>query len=35
MDLLPECADLTDNDGDGWIDLLDPGCLDVFDLSEG
>jgi hypothetical protein len=31
---LPECADLQDNDGDGFIDLLDPGCLDVFDLSE-
>jgi hypothetical protein len=32
--LLPECADLNDNDGDGLIDLLDPGCLDVLDLSE-
>ncbi len=31
---LPECADLQDNDGDGFIDLLDLDCLDVFDLSE-
>ena len=31
---LPECADLQDNDGDGFIDLLDVDCLDVFDLSE-
>lgn len=31
---LPECADGRDNDGDGFIDLLDLDCLDVFDLSE-
>ena len=31
---LAECADLQDNDGDGFIDLLDVDCLDVFDLSE-
>ncbi len=32
--LLPECADLVDNDGDGAIDLLDLGCLDSLDLTE-
>jgi hypothetical protein len=35
IDLLPECADFTDNDGDGWIDLADPDCFSVLDLSEG
>jgi hypothetical protein len=25
-DVLPQCADLTDNDGDGTVDLADPGC---------
>lgn len=30
-----ECADGIDNDGDGLADLLDPGCLDRADFSEG
>jgi len=30
----PECGDSKDNDGDGWIDLADPDCLDLFDKSE-
>ena len=24
--VLPQCADLCDNDGDGLVDLGDPGC---------
>jgi DNA-directed RNA polymerase specialized sigma24 family protein len=32
--ILPECADLQDNDGDGFIDLLDLGCLNGLDLTE-
>ncbi|MFP6639130.1 MAG: metallophosphoesterase, partial [Myxococcota bacterium] len=28
------CDDGIDNDGDGLIDLLDPGCVDSSDLSE-
>jgi DNA-directed RNA polymerase specialized sigma24 family protein len=32
--LLPECADLQDNDGDGFVDLLDLGCLNDLDLTE-
>jgi hypothetical protein len=32
--LLPECADFIDNDHDGLIDLLDPGCLNSLDLTE-
>jgi DNA-directed RNA polymerase specialized sigma24 family protein len=32
--ILPECADGEDNDGDGLVDLLDPGCLDDLDLTE-
>jgi len=31
---LPECADGVDNDTDGFTDLFDLDCLDVFDLSE-
>ena len=31
---LAECADGQDNDGDGFVDLLDLDCLDIFDLSE-
>ncbi|CAN5450900.1 hypothetical protein BH20ACT15_BH20ACT15_07280 [soil metagenome] len=31
---LPECADLTDNDGDGATDLADPGCSGPLDTSE-
>ncbi len=30
----PECADLTDNDGDGLVDLGDPGCSSAVDTSE-
>lgn len=30
-----QCADGKDNDGDGLIDLTDPGCLDRADHSEG
>ena len=26
MDPASQCNDSTDNDGDGWIDLDDPGC---------
>ncbi|MGH2923086.1 MAG: lytic transglycosylase domain-containing protein, partial [Solirubrobacterales bacterium] len=32
--LLPQCADLTDNDGDGTTDLHDPGCSGPLDTSE-
>jgi hypothetical protein len=34
---LPEpaaCADGVDNDGDGLVDLMDPGCLDNKDADE-
>jgi hypothetical protein len=31
---LPECADLTDNDGDGLVDLRDPGCSSSLDNDE-
>ena len=31
---LPECADLTDNDGDGKVDLVDPGCNGPLDTTE-
>jgi hypothetical protein len=31
---LAECADGADNDGDGAIDLADPGCSDADDDSE-
>ena len=30
----PQCDDAIDNDGDGLIDLLDPGCEDIFDDDE-
>lgn len=23
---VPQCSDIIDNDGDGWIDIADPGC---------
>jgi hypothetical protein len=28
------CNDSLDNDGDGFVDLVDPGCNDMGDLSE-
>jgi murein DD-endopeptidase MepM/ murein hydrolase activator NlpD len=31
---LPACSDLTDNDGDGQIDLTDPGCSGPLDGDE-
>ncbi len=30
----PACSDGMDNDGDGKIDLADPGCLDIIDDDE-
>ena len=33
-DVLPQCADLSDNDGDGLIDLKDPGCTSPVDNDE-
>jgi hypothetical protein len=30
----PSCSDGLDNDGDGWIDLQDPGCEDDPETSE-
>src|SRR5262249_32688183 len=32
--LLPQCADLTDNDGDGLVALADPDCSGPLDTSE-
>ncbi len=32
---LPQCADLTDNDGDGKVDLADPDCSGPLDTTEG
>jgi hypothetical protein len=32
--VLPQCADTNDNDGDGAIDLLDPGCTGPLDNDE-
>jgi hypothetical protein len=32
--VLPECADGLDNDGDGFIDMADPGCTAADDTSE-
>lgn len=29
-----QCEDTIDNDGDGWIDLIDPGCTDSDDNDE-
>jgi hypothetical protein len=34
LDRVPDCQDRTDNDGDGEIDAVDPGCDDVADDSE-
>lgn len=32
--LIPACSDYADNDGDGLIDLDDPGCADADDNDE-
>jgi Transglycosylase SLT domain len=32
--VLPECSDLSDNDGDGLTDMSDPGCSSPLDTSE-
>jgi hypothetical protein len=32
--VLPQCADLSDNDGDGAVDLADPGCTGPVDTDE-
>src|SRR5688572_11404780 len=32
--ILPACADLSDNDGDGLYDLGDPGCSGALDSDE-
>jgi hypothetical protein len=32
--ILPQCADLSDNDGDGAVDLADPGCSGPLDTDE-
>ncbi|MFN2612877.1 MAG: lytic murein transglycosylase [Solirubrobacterales bacterium] len=32
--VLPVCADLADNDGDGLVDLNDPGCSGPLDADE-
>ncbi|MGH2983811.1 MAG: lytic murein transglycosylase [Solirubrobacterales bacterium] len=31
---LPQCSNLNDDDGDGLVDLGDPGCSDPLDTSE-
>ncbi len=31
---LPECSDGLDNDGDGWVDMDDPGCSSPDDDDE-
>jgi hypothetical protein len=31
---LAQCADSVDNDGDGLVDLADPGCVDAADNDE-
>jgi hypothetical protein len=33
-ELEPECIDGTDNDGDGFVDLDDPGCANSSDIDE-
>jgi hypothetical protein len=33
-DFGPACSDGLDNDGDGLVDLVDPGCADPDDVSE-
>src|SRR3954449_353767 len=32
--VLPQCANLNDDDGDGLVDLGDPGCSSALDTSE-
>lgn len=32
--VLPQCADTHDNDGDGSVDMLDPGCSGPLDSNE-
>ncbi|HEX3563000.1 MAG TPA: lytic murein transglycosylase, partial [Solirubrobacterales bacterium] len=32
--VLPQCANLSDDDGDGLVDLADPGCSGPLDNSE-
>src|SRR5262249_14972092 len=32
--VVPECADLVDNDNDGRVDLADPGCSSPADNDE-
>jgi hypothetical protein len=32
--VITACADGVDNDGDGWVDLSDPGCADAADVDE-
>ena len=32
--VLPQCADLSDNDADGLVDLADPGCSSPVDTDE-
>src|SRR5918996_4853467 len=32
--VLPQCVDLSDNDGDGAVDLADPGCSGPLDTDE-
>jgi Transglycosylase SLT domain len=34
QEVLPQCADLSDNDGDGLVDGGDPGCSGALDTSE-
>lgn len=34
VELGPGCGDGLDNDGDGLVDLADPGCDDAADISE-
>ena len=34
QDAVPHCADGKDNDGDGLIDMADPGCNGKWDTSE-
>lgn len=33
--LRPACSDGIDNDGDGFIDMADPGCTGASDIDEG
>ena len=34
FELLAACEDEIDNDGDGLVDLADPGCADAADAEE-